>query len=330
MPLDRGSADVLPSALNRVCDGAVTLTMGTPARRRRALRRLLNSLLGSRLSPSFLIERSWASDTAIRARGYPPCMHSMNGKVALITGAASGLGLATARLMGRAGVRLVLIDWIAERLEASFSGLSSSGITARRVVGDASDAATAEAAVRTAVSEFGGLDILFNNAGIDPLSAGSVMETSPADWDRIINVNVRSAYLFSKAAIPMMIQGGGGAIVNTASVAAIRAAPEEAAYSASKAAMIALTQSLALDYARHGIRANALCPGLLQEAMTDRRVDLTPEDRKARRALAAQMVPLGREGTYDEVACTVMFLAGSESSYITGTTLIVDGGLLLT
>ena len=197
------------------------------------------------------------------------------------------------------------------------------------LAGDASSAATADAAIEIASSSFGRLDVLFNNAGIDPLRARSVMETEEEDWDRILDVNVKSAYLFSRAAIPLMRTSGGGSIVNTASIAGLRPAGDEAAYSVSKAAMVSLTGSLALDFARDGIRANCVCPGFMEMVMTDRRRDLTDDQIAARYARAAEMVPLGRQGTYEEVARAVVFLAGADSSYITGAALVVDGGMLL-
>ena len=248
-----------------------------------------------------------------------------SGQAALITGGASGLGLAVARLLASEGASLVLVDWDGAALEAAAGALG-----AQRLQGDASESDTAKAAVALARSTFGRLDVLFNNAGIDPLRARSVVETEEADWDRVMDVNVRSAYVFTRAAIPLMREGGGGSIVNTASIAGLRPGADEAAYSVSKAAMVSLTQSTALDFATVHIRANCVCPGFMEMVMTDRRRDLTDEQQAARAAGAAARVPLGRQGTYEEVAKTVAFLASSDASYVTGATLVVDGGLLLT
>ena len=245
-------------------------------------------------------------------------------RVALITGGASGLGLAVARLLASEGASLVLVDWDGAALEQAADSLG-----APRLQGDASESDTARAAVELARSSYGRLDVLFNNAGIDPLRARSVLETEEADWDRILDVNVRSAYVFSRAAIPLMREGGGGAIVNTASIAGLKPAGDEAAYSVSKAAMVSLTGSLALDFARDGIRANCVCPGFMEMVMTDRRRDLTEEQVAARYAYADAHVPLGRQGTYEEVARCVAFLASSDAAYVTGAALVVDGGLLL-
>jgi NAD(P)-dependent dehydrogenase (short-subunit alcohol dehydrogenase family) len=244
-------------------------------------------------------------------------------RVALITGGASGLGLEVGRQLAAEGARLVLVDWDGDALQAAAAGLG-----AERLQGDASKAETAVAAVELARSAFGRLDVLFNNAGIDPLRARSVMETEEADWDRIMDVNVRSAFVFSRSAIPLMREGGGGAIVNTASIAGLKPAGDEAAYSVSKAAMVSLTGSLALDFAPD-VRANCVCPGFMEMVMTDRRRDLTQEQIAARYAHADAHVPLGRQGTYEEVARCVLFLASDDASYVTGAALVVDGGMLL-
>jgi len=252
----------------------------------------------------------------------------LDGKVALITGAASGLGLAVARQMGAVGARLVMVDWDQKSLEVAAAELSRS-VEVRSLWGDVSLEATATSAIELARSAFGRLDILFNNAGIDPLAARSVVQTTAADWDRILDVNVKSAYLMSRAAIPLMREGGGGSIVNTASIAGLKPAGDETAYSVSKAAMVSLTGALALDFAADGIRANCVCPGYMELVMTDRRRDLTEEQQAVRAAGAAARVPLGRQGTYKEVARAVLFLAGPDASYVTGAALVVDGGLLL-
>lgn len=251
-------------------------------------------------------------------------MRGFEDKVALITGGASGLGLAVAGQMAEQGARLLLVDWNELGLQAARTSLGATVLQ-----GDVSEASVATAAIDLARSEFGRLDVLFNNAGIDPLKAKSVVDTEIGDWDRVIDVNVRSAFLMSRAAIPLMRASGGGAIVNTASIAGLKPAGDEAAYSVSKAAMVSLTTSIAVDFAKDGIRANCVCPGFMEMVMTDRRRDLTEEQQRARAEGAAARVPLGRQGTYEEVAKAVLFLAGGDASYITGAALVVDGGLLL-
>ena len=253
-------------------------------------------------------------------------MRRFEGKTAVVTGGASGLGLAVAHELVAEGASVIVVDWDEAALDGAGKAL---GEAVRALRGDVSLETTAKDAVGLARSEFGRLDVLFNNAGIDPLRARSVVETEVEDWDRVLEVNVRSAYLMSRAAIPLMRENGGGAIVNTASIAGVKPAGDEAAYSVSKAAMVSLTGTLALDFAADGIRANCVCPGYMEMVMTDRRRDLTDEQQKARAEGAAARVPLGRQGTYQEVARAVLFLAGPESSYITGAALVVDGGLLL-
>lgn len=256
-------------------------------------------------------------------------MNRFAGKVAIVTGGASGLGLAVGRGLLAEGASVVVVDWDESSLEAAHRTLAPAG-RVRLVRGDVSGPATADQAVGIARHEWGRLDVLINNAGIDPLAARSVLETDEGDWDRILDVNVKSAYLMSRAAVALMRKGGGGAIVNTASIAGLRPGVDEAAYSVSKAAMVSLTQSLALDFGRDGIRANCVCPGFMEMVMTDRRRDLSAEQQEARAAAASARVPLGRQGTYEEVARAVLFLAGPESSYVSGAALVVDGGLLLT
>ena len=257
-------------------------------------------------------------------------MKGLEGKVALITGGASGLGRTVARQMAGEGADVVLVDWDGDGLEAAAEEIAGIGRAVRSLRGDVSEPETALAAVDVVRRGFGRLDILFNNAGIDPLRARSVTETEIEDWERVMDVNVKSAFLMSRAAIPLMRESGGGSIVNTASIAGLKPAGDETVYSVSKAAMVSLTGALALDYARDAIRANCVCPGFMEMVMTDRRRDLTVEQQKARAAGAAARVPLGRQGTYDEVAKAVLFLAGPDASYITGAALVVDGGLLLT
>ena len=258
-------------------------------------------------------------------------MTELEGKVAMITGGASGLGFEVARLLARQGAQLVIVDWDERRLAEAVQALESEGASVVGLQADVSKATSAADAVSLAHSKYGRLDILFNNAGIDPLHARSVEDTEESDWDRILAVNVKSAYLFARAAIPLMRSGErGGAIVNTASIAGLRPAQQECAYSVSKAALISLTKSIALDFAGDGIRANCICPGPLEMVMTDRRREMTAEQLEQRALRASSKVPLGRQGAYSELADAVVFLAGPASSYITGAALVADGGLSLT
>lgn len=252
------------------------------------------------------------------------------GKTVLITGAASGLGAESARQFGSEGAALLLVDRDATALARTASDLRGAGVSVATFEGDASEATTATGAVASAVAAFGRIDVLFNNAGIDPLSATTVTQTTEAQWDAILAVNVKAAFLFCRAALPGMIERGGGAIVSTASVAALKPGGSETAYNVSKAALVQLMRSVALDYAAHGIRANALCPGFLEAVMGDRRRELSSQKLTDRSKLAGSLVPLGREGRYTEMARSVLFLADdAESAYITGAILVADGGLML-
>jgi NAD(P)-dependent dehydrogenase (short-subunit alcohol dehydrogenase family) len=246
-------------------------------------------------------------------------------RVALATGVATGLGRAIAGLLAGEGARLVLVDIAADALTRLAETLRAKGASVATVVGDVARADVAQRAVQVARERFGRIDMLFNNAGVDPV--GSVVDTSEATWDQVLDVNLKSAFLFCKAAIPVMIAGGGGAIVNTASIAGQRASSDEAAYSVSKAGLIMLTRTIARDFAKSGIRANVLCPGFLESVMTDRRARMSEADIAALAERAAQITPMGRVGRYEEVAKCAAFLASDDASYVNGSQLTVDGGM---
>lgn len=215
----------------------------------------------------------------------------------------------------REGASVVIADIDADAAKAAAARLDG---PARAVVGDVSRAADAERMVGEAVGAFGGLHILFNNAGVS--SRGSVVEMTEEHWRRVFDINVTAVFLMSKYAIPRMKAAGGGVIVNTASALGIVVGPGgKAAYSASKAATIHLTRAMAVDHARDGIRVNCVCPGPTETPMFLRNA----EELRARLAVGR---PLGRLGTPDEIADAVLFLAGDESRYITGHALVVDGG----
>jgi NAD(P)-dependent dehydrogenase (short-subunit alcohol dehydrogenase family) len=252
----------------------------------------------------------------------------MQGMVAVVTGGASGLGLEVARLFAARGVKLVLVDWDASLLEAAVAGLNQEGADAVGVSGDVSLERTAAGAIAEAMARHGRLDILCNNAGIDPVRVTNILQTSPADWDRMMAVNVRGAYLFSQAAIPHMAAGGGGTIVNTASIAGLHATREETAYSVSKHALVGLTRCVAVDFAAQGIRCNCVCPGGMEMPMLDRRGEMSDDEVRERNERIAAASPNGRLPLYAEVAQSVLFLAGPDSAQVNGVSLIVDGGRL--
>lgn len=244
-------------------------------------------------------------------------------KVVLATGVATGLGCVTAELFAREGAKLVLVDYNERDLEALVARLHASGTNVSAVVGDVSKSEVAEAAIAKVEAQHGRLDILFNNAGINPV--GNIVDTSDEIWDRTIAVNLRSAFLFSSRAIPLMERFGGGTIVSTASIASFKASTAEAAYSVSKAGLLQLTKVIAKDFGARGIRANAVCPGFLPTYMADRLQGASEQQQQMRSRRAAELVPMGREGTYEEIAEIIAFLASEQSSYMNGAGIVADG-----
>lgn len=235
-------------------------------------------------------------------------------KVALVTGAASGIGAATARLLAREGAQLVLAD-ISD--EGGRSLAAEIGASAMAVWCDVSSATDVEALVQAAVARHGRVDILFNNAGIG--SFGTSVELPPADWERVIAVDLHSVYYACHFAIPHMKPGS--AIVNTASISGMGGDYRFAAYNAAKGAVINYTRALAVDHARDNIRVNALCPGLVDTPITAG-IQQLPGLREA----WERRIPLGRAAQPEEMANVVAFLASDAASYITGAIIVADGG----
>ncbi|CDN57584.1 Bacilysin biosynthesis oxidoreductase (plasmid) [Neorhizobium galegae bv. officinalis bv. officinalis str. HAMBI 1141] len=248
-----------------------------------------------------------------------------SGKTVLVTGVASGLGRAVAQALANEGARLVLVDRAKDQLENLVLLLRGEGADVVELVGDVSQEETSQQAVELARSRFSSLDILINNAGINP--TGTISQTDPAMWQQALDVNLKSAYLFCRQAIPHMVEAGKGVIVNTASIAGQRASTAEAVYGVSKAGLIMLTRTIARDYGAKGIRANAICPGVLESVMADRLTRMSAEQVAARDQRFAPTVPLGRLGTYEEIAKATLFLASDDASYVNGAQLTVDGGL---
>lgn len=252
------------------------------------------------------------------------------GTSVLITGAAAGLGAATARAFAAEGACLMLVDRNGARLSETASQLRLGGTTVAEITGDAAHQPTVDQAVGACLAAHGAIDVLFNNAGIDPLTATTVEHTTEAQWDAIMAVNVKSAFLFSRAVVPVMAARGKGAIINTSSIAGLKPLGDEVAYAVSKAALVQLTKSIAVQYAKDGVRVNCICPGFLESVMADRAAEMTPQALAARAALANRFVPMGRQGRYDEIAAAVLFLADPvAAAYITGVALPIDGGQLL-
>ena len=250
-------------------------------------------------------------------------MRKLEGKTAIITGAASGLGRASALLLGQEGANIVVADLNEKDGQTLVEQIGQAGASAVYVKVDVTKPAEVEALVESALDTYGGLDVLFNNAGIDGEFADTASCTLE-NWQRVIDVNLNAVFFGLKYAIPAMLKSGGGSIINTASVLGMVAMPDSPAYAASKGAVIQLTKAAALEYAARGIRINAICPGTIMTSMFDRMIAAAPELEEQLPAL----VPMGRLGQPEEVARFVLFLASDDSSFCTGAPFIVDGGRL--
>lgn len=247
----------------------------------------------------------------------------LHGKVAIVTGGASGIGRATALLFAREGAAVVLAD-VNEAGGAEVARtITANGGRARFECADVTRASDCRRIVERARAHFDGLHILFNNAGI--VRRASVVELEEADWDRVLAVNTKAVYLLSKFAIPAMESCGGGAIINTASGWGLAGGPRAAAYCASKGAVVLLTKAMAIDHAAQKIRVNCICPGDTDTAMLRQEAAQLGIATEAFLADAAQR-PLRRIGTAEEIAQAVLFLASDQASFVTGTALVVDGG----
>jgi meso-butanediol dehydrogenase / (S,S)-butanediol dehydrogenase / diacetyl reductase len=245
-----------------------------------------------------------------------------SGKSVIVTGAASGIGAQTARQFAAEGAQVLVADLDADGAARTVAGITDAGGRAQRCVVDVGDRAQVEAMVAAAVSAFGGLDVLHNNAYWAPLDR-SLTETSDDEWARTLQTTLTSVFLGCRAAIPVMISGGGGVIVNTASTAGfLVGTPRFAAYMAAKGGVVQLTRSVALDYGSKGIRCNAVCPGLIETAAT---AHLSEE----RREWVGSKLLVGRVGQPVDIANAVLYLAGEESAFMTGQMLVVDGGRLI-
>ena len=244
-------------------------------------------------------------------------------RVALITGAGSGIGYQTALLFAREGAAIVAVDIDEAGGAVTVAAIEASGGAALFVRADVSRAADCEAMVAAAETTYGKLDILFNNAGISHAEDDDAIQTSEAVWDLTMQVNVKGVFLGCKYGIPALRRAGGGSIINTASfVATLGAATPQLAYTASKGAVLALSRELAVVHARENIRVNALCPGPLRTELLMKYLDT--EEKRQRRLVH---IPLGRFGEAAEIAQAALYLASAESSFVTGATFLVDGGI---
>jgi NAD(P)-dependent dehydrogenase (short-subunit alcohol dehydrogenase family) len=250
-------------------------------------------------------------------------MGALDGKVAIVTGAATGIGRASAFKFARAGARLVVADLREDELTRTIEAVGP-GDDIVPVVGDLVGPEACAAIVKTALDRFGRLDVLFNNAGVGTMVVGGTVESIDLDhWDLAQDVNVRAMYLVSRAAIPAMRAVGGGSIINTSSVSAFRGSVSRPshAYAASKGAVLALTRAMAASYGQDRIRVNAICPGTIRTRLTADFIERAERD-----AAEGRGIPLGRVGEPEDIAGCALFLASDESSWISGTEIVVDGG----
>ncbi len=239
----------------------------------------------------------------------------LTGKRCLVTAAAAGIGRAGATMMAREGANVVATDIDAAKL-AELDGTAN--LTTRRL--DVRD----KDAVRAAAAEIGRLDALVNCAGF--VHHGTILDSSEADWDFAFDLNVKSLYRTLTAFLPAMIEGGGGSVVNIASVASsIKGAPNRALYGATKAAVLGLSKAVAVDFVKQGIRCNAICPGTVETPSWHDRVGASADPEQSKRDFVARQ-PMGRVGTADEIAALIVYLASDESAFTTGTEHIIDGG----
>jgi NAD(P)-dependent dehydrogenase (short-subunit alcohol dehydrogenase family) len=243
----------------------------------------------------------------------------LTGKVAVITGGAGGIGRETARRFAEEDARICIADLADEPGNEAASELD--GLYVRADVTDPDDV---QRMYSETAEHFGGIDVLFNNAGISPSDDDSILETGLEAWERVQNVNLKSVYLCCKYGIPYLLERGGGSIINTASfVAVMGAATSQISYTASKGGVLALSRELGVEFARRGIRVNALCPGPVNTPLLQEIFAKDPE--KAERRLVH--LPMGRFAEATEIAGAVLFLASEDASYVNASTFLVDGGL---
>ncbi|AMB59413.1 SDR family NAD(P)-dependent oxidoreductase [Microterricola viridarii] len=244
-------------------------------------------------------------------------------KNAIVTGGAGGIGRATALAFAAEGARVAVVDVRADAAEAVAAEIRANGGTAIAVAADVSSEADIQRIIATTIAEFGGVNVVFNNAGI--IRRSTAVETTEEEWDRVFGVNVKSIFLMCKHVVPVMAAAGGGSIVNTGSGWGLKGGGQAISYCASKGAVVNMTRALAIDHGPQGIRVNSVNPGDVNTGMLLEEARQLDQDAQAFLAESADR-PLGRMGQPSEIAAAVVWLASDESSYVTGSALVVDGG----
>jgi len=251
-------------------------------------------------------------------------MTRLKDKVALISGAGSGIGQTSALLFAAEGARVAAVDRNSAGAAETVASIKAKGGAAIAIIADVAKAVEVENMVRQTVQAYGRLDIMFNNAGVmQPLK--TTVETSEQDWDRVVDINLKGTFLAMKYGIPEMLKSGGGSIINSSSMAGIIGFTYMPAYTASKAGIVLLTKSAALEFAGQNIRINCICPGTIGTPMAD---SLATDPNLVNYEPHRKQIPLKRRGTPAEIARAVLFLASDDASYITGTALNIDGGVV--
>lgn len=247
----------------------------------------------------------------------------LHDKVALITGGASGIGRATALLFAREGAAVAIADLNEKAGNETAVEITAAGARAIFVSADVTRAVDCRRVVESVIREFGTIHVLFNNAGI--IRRASVVDLSVEDWDRVIAVNVKSVFLMSREALPLMLKAGGGSIINMASGWGLAGGPRAAVYCASKGAVVLMTKAMAVDHGRQNVRVNCICPGDTDTGMLRAEAQQLGEREEQFLAESARR-PLGRVGKPEEIAKAALYLASDAASFVTGTALVVDGG----